>query len=68
MTGHCPWCLTVTSPSSFPCCVPAFFWQIAVQESAPQILTERGDYIGFLDLKHHPFVPPDNPPDEEQPP
>jgi hypothetical protein len=44
------------------------FWQIAVQESARQILTERGDHIGFLDLKHHPFVPPDNPPDEEQPP
>ena len=58
----------MTPLGAFPCCVPSFFWQINVQESARQFLAERDDVIGFLDLEHHPFVPPDNPPDEEEPP
>ena len=63
--SRCYWCGS-PAPSSYPCCVPAFLWQIGVQESARQILAEHSDYFGFL--SRHPFVPPDNPPDEEQPP
>jgi hypothetical protein len=58
----CYWCRSI-GPHDFPCCVPALFWQNNVQESARQLLAERADWVGLLDLDHHPFVPPDNPPD-----
>jgi len=63
----CIWCGS-PAPDPVGCCVPALLWQINVKEAAQRMLNDHSDVIGFLDLKHHPFVPPDNPPDEEQPP
>jgi hypothetical protein len=55
---RCYWCRS-PALSDYPCCVPAWLFQINVQETARQMLESLDlDVIGLLDETK--FVPPDN--------
>ena len=55
----CPWCLSL-GPSAYPCCVPAWFWQIGVHESAERALEQARLEQIRLRLDAPRFFPPDD--------
>lgn len=61
MSGfECRWCRSPV-PSDYPCCVPAWFFQIGIHESAKQALEQARLQQLRLRLDAPRFFPPDNP-------
>lgn len=56
----CPWCRS-PGRSAYPCCVPAWFFQIGVHESAKHALEQARLEQLRLRLDTPKFFPPDNP-------
>lgn len=57
---ECHWCGSPV-PSDYPCCVPAWFFQIGIHESARQALAQSQMEQLRWRLDAPKFFPPDNP-------
>ncbi len=57
---RCYWCLS-PAPLEYPCCVPAWFFQIHVHETTRRILSQPDIDLVRFKLDPPKFSSPDNP-------